>query len=159
MWKLSLLALILCSCNLAQAQIMKCVDAKGNTTFSDGGCNSSTQRGSTVNIKPASGKDNYSYKSGSDYSNDDAYDRNAYSQNQYQNTNRNEQYRAAAINNQKQRKYSNDRQNALDYEYDIKRKNDERMNNMNNTNRSGSRSSNSSSSGNTCLYIRGQVRC
>ena len=159
MRKLTFLVLMLCASDMAQAQIMKCVDAKGNTVFSDGGCNPATQRGSTINIKPATGKDKYSYNTSNRYSdNDEAYDRNPYSKTKYENYNRNERYRAASINNQKQRKYANDRQNALNYENEIKRVNEERMRNMNsNTSRS---TNNSPSRGiSTCQYIGNRVRC
>ena len=156
MWKLTLLALVLGGSDLAQAQIMKCVDAKGNTTFSDGGCNPSTQRGSTINIKPATGKDKYSYNTTARYSDvDQAYDRNPYNKTKYENYNRNERYAAASINNQKQRKYAYDRQNALNYENEIKRVNEERMRNMNSTT---SHTSSSPKSG-SCVMIRNQVRC
>ena len=155
MRKLTFLVLMLCASDMAQAQIMKCVDAKGNTVFSDGGCNPATQRGSIVNIKPATGKDKNSYDANSRYSEDDAHDRNQYSKTKYDNYNRNERYRAASIRSQKQRKYAYDRQNALNYENEIKRVNEERMRNMNSTT---SRNPSSSGSGG-CVMIRNQFRC
>lgn len=142
-----ILILVLALCPLTHAQVMRCVDAKGSVTFSDGGCKA-TQKSSTVVVQPATGKDQSGYEGYSPYNRYDRYDRYA----------REERYAAASRAYQKQRKFEADRQNARAYDEEIKRVNDERMRKMNSiTTYPGSTSSLASQG--ICRVMANRVRC
>lgn len=128
MRSLNYLILLLLISPLAQAQVMKCTDAKGNVTFSDGGCRS-THKTATVIMNDSQNSSSAvnRYRTRSDYSSNYS---NNHVQQEYDRYNARESWDNYKTNYEKARKFAADRQHAKEYEDEIRLANEARMRNM-----------------------------
>ncbi|ONG37519.1 hypothetical protein BKE30_14335 [Alkanindiges hydrocarboniclasticus] len=157
MQNIKFLILILLVSPFTHAQVMKCIDAKGNITYSGGGCSSAHQSATVISSVPK-----HSYQTGDGYGSE-----RYYSQGNYANRDEPEEgYRYTArddsksyrTNYEKARKYAADRQHAKQYEDEIRLANENRMRNMNRT-QAYTPGSGSSSHRRACRFIGDQLLC